>query len=305
MYCPSYGSGGLYPDNTPNKFKVRLPGPIDLLSYDYEVAIAEITTPRHLHKVDYHTYYVITFAERDNSDKGIKEFTFGNVKVYDVEQLVAILNASLGSETRVTFRKGEGCSHVEITAHAGVALFLPSKTARLLGYEDATLFNGVEPLEDDTEEAHSAVETWAATFTSTLLARVRKNPTNEMKEGSSKMGFRNLKFTNVQGGHLQAPMPPIINDGIPNIFVYTSIIEPVKFGSQLAAVLRICPYEPPNENNLNATVTIQFNKLYYLPINTSRLDEIEFVLATDVGELVNFADKGKTIILLHVRPKPQ
>lgn len=136
---------------------------------------------------------------------------------------------------------------------------------------------------------------WRTKIATILKDRVGNNPVNKNDD----MTTSNY----VSSGHLQAVNPPLLTNGIPNIFVYTSIVDPVYFGAQQAVLLRIIPYEPPTENNLGATVTTQFNKLYYLPINTSRLEEIEFLLAMDNGDPVNFIEGGKTVLLLHVRPK--
>lgn len=149
LYCPSYGDGGLYPDNVPTKFKVKLPRAIDLYSYEYEVALAEITTPRHWHKTELHAFYIIPFKDKEKPDLGIKEHIFGNGKFILTEQIVDALTKTVNDSTQVSFRKVATNNHIEITVHSGYMLYLPSNTAKMLGFERSVLLNGTEPWDED------------------------------------------------------------------------------------------------------------------------------------------------------------
>lgn len=301
LYCPSYGHGGTYPENKAAKFKVKLPYPIDLFSYDYEVALAEITTPRHWQTTEQYSFVVFKFADRDNADKGMKEYIFDNAHAVQTEQLLEVLNKTLNDDSKASFRKSTD-DYIEITAHAGYALFLPHHTATMLGFDKAMMLNGVEymaaPNATDESNAKEStnIQEWRTKINLAIRDRARKNQVNPPND---------VNFETILSGHVRVRRPPLRTQGIPNIFVYTSITDPVYFGAQQAALLRIIPYESPANNTLGGTVTTQFNKLYYLPINTSRLDEIEFFLAMDNGEPVSFVSAGKSVLLLHVRPKFQ
>ena len=88
-----------------------------------------------------------------------------------------------------------------------------------------------------------------------------------------------------------------LNYGSHLIFVYSDIVAEHFVGQQSVRVLRVVPLK---RNKNHDIVHERFMKPLYFPVRTNRIEEINFILADEAGNLVKFAS-GRVQIGLHLK----
>ena len=83
------------------------------------------------------------------------------------------------------------------------------------------------------------------------------------------------------------------------IFVYTDLIDSIIVGDTKAPLLRTIWIEPKHVSNRVTHVTCQ--QPMYLPLSKNSINNIEFNLRHDSGEIIAFADKTKSVLTIHCR----
>ena len=83
------------------------------------------------------------------------------------------------------------------------------------------------------------------------------------------------------------------------IFVYTDLIENIIVGDTKAPLLRTIWIEPKHVSNRVTHVTLE--QPMYLPLSKNSINNIEFNLRHDSGEIKAFADKTKSVLTIHCR----
>ena len=83
------------------------------------------------------------------------------------------------------------------------------------------------------------------------------------------------------------------------IFVYTDLIESIIVGDTKAPLLRTIWIEP---NHVSKRVThISLDQRMYLPISKNSINNVEFNLRHDSGEIIAFAETTKSVLTIHCR----
>ena len=83
------------------------------------------------------------------------------------------------------------------------------------------------------------------------------------------------------------------------IFVYTDLIESIIVGDTKAPLLRTIWIEPKHVSKRVTHIT--FDQRMYLPISKNSINNVEFNLRHDSGEIIAFAEETKSVLTIHCR----
>ena len=73
------------------------------------------------------------------------------------------------------------------------------------------------------------------------------------------------------------------------MLIISNIVEEAFYAQHRPKILKIVPIST-NQSNLNAYNYIQFEEEDIVPVKLDRIDEIEILIMTRQGELINFID---------------
>jgi len=82
------------------------------------------------------------------------------------------------------------------------------------------------------------------------------------------------------------------------LMVYTDIVEPQLVGDVLAPLLRVVRVRGRD----GETISEQYNRPHYLPVNRKMIETLEIVIRTHMGCLTPF-ERGRSYVKLHFRQK--
>jgi hypothetical protein len=86
---------------------------------------------------------------------------------------------------------------------------------------------------------------------------------------------------------------------IQHLYVYTDLITHQFVGDIKAPLLRIVSVDSESGDETN----VLFNTLHYFPLLKKNFQTIEIDIRTELGEKVPFGSFGRTVVVLHLRPK--
>ena len=112
------------------------------------------------------------------------------------------------------------------------------------------------------------------------------------------LGFTQTHLTNKTE---IANMPPQLNRGINNMYVYASICSPIQVGHVRVPLLKSI-FVDLNKNMIQDELrNIDIRYPMYIPINSSTINSIEINIRSDSGSLVPFSKGAVTSITLHFK----
>jgi hypothetical protein len=95
---------------------------------------------------------------------------------------------------------------------------------------------------------------------------------------------------------------PKTNSGLSNMNIFTSLIKPIRVGSEMLPLLKNISIK--NNESENCTVRhVDVKNPLYLPISTNRLNTIEFDIRTDGNDPFPFCKGAVNTLTLHFRYK--
>ena len=119
---------------------------------------------------------------------------------------------------------------------------------------------------------------------------------NMSEKLKSILGFDQTEF--YEGKH-KATHVPIINRNNHHFYLYTNIISPISVGGER---VRLLCYIPIPNAEYGDVVHKEFLTPIYLPVSTSQLQQVDFLLCDDTGEQIHF-EEGRTVVTLHFRQR--
>lgn len=115
------------------------------------------------------------------------------------------------------------------------------------------------------------------------------------------LGFRTEKIP-VQDGWITADFPVNFHGGISNLYIYTSICEPIQVGDARVPLLKNIWLEQEKEvNRMGETMNISVLHPMYIKLCTSSINNIEIDIRSDSGQLIPFVEESKTSLTLHFK----
>lgn len=110
-------------------------------------------------------------------------------------------------------------------------------------------------------------------------------------------------FTNENS--IEAEMPPSLNKGVPYVYIYSSVSEPIHVGGVMVPLLRSVWFDGKTQQDLlhGQIINHVIQHLMYVPVCQSTINSIEINIRTDSGEFVPFAGGSVTSLTLHFRKK--
>ena len=99
-------------------------------------------------------------------------------------------------------------------------------------------------------------------------------------------------------GHHTARLPPDTRGNIDNLYVHTSVAQPVIVGSTKTPLLRVVGVTGRSGD----VVDLSFANPHYVPLAQNHFQEIKISINTDSGELIHF-QYGKVVAALHFKKK--
>lgn len=113
------------------------------------------------------------------------------------------------------------------------------------------------------------------------------------------LGLSSAKFykspDQVKGLH-----KPLLLGGIRQLYIYSSIVEPILVGDVRVPLLRSI-WVDSNKHSFGDVVHVRLDSPMYLPVSTSSINRIEVNIRDDSGKLVKFPYGSKTSLTLHFR----
>jgi hypothetical protein len=111
------------------------------------------------------------------------------------------------------------------------------------------------------------------------------------------LGF---KTSTLKAGSVhEAPYRPDLLRGIYHMYIYTDLCENTQVGNVQVPLLRTVPLQDVSYGQVKSYT---FTKPIYIPMSKRHFDTIEVELRDDSGDLLPL-DEGKTVLVLHIRPR--
>ena len=83
--------------------------------------------------------------------------------------------------------------------------------------------------------------------------------------------------------------------GVDYMYLYTDIIQPSNFGSQLVNILDCFTLDNGGNKGIHNTL--------YKPLKNSYIDQISIIISDQNGKKINFKEDSTLTCVLHIRPK--
>ena len=97
----------------------------------------------------------------------------------------------------------------------------------------------------------------------------------------------------------EAPYRPNLLRDIYHMYIYTDLCEHTRVGNVEVPLLRAIPLQ---DVNYGAVKSYTFTNPIYVPLAKRQFDTIEVEMRDDAGDLLPL-DEGKTVLVLHIRPR--
>jgi len=115
------------------------------------------------------------------------------------------------------------------------------------------------------------------------------------------LGFEPMKITSLDPSIDATVISPMVADPTEHyhvLMVYTDIVEPQLVGDVLAPLLRVVRVKGQD----GETVSEQYDRPHYLPVNRKMIETLEIVIRTHRGCLTPF-ERGRSYVKLHFRQR--
>ena len=101
------------------------------------------------------------------------------------------------------------------------------------------------------------------------------------------------------GSAHEAQYRPDLLRGIYHMYIYTDLCENTQVSNVQVPLLRTVPLQDVSYGQVKSYT---FTKIIYVPLAKRHFDTIEVELRDDTGELLPL-EEGKTVLVLHIRPR--
>lgn len=314
---PSNSSKQYYGEQRLCQFKTKLARPLNLDVTEYEVGISEITYPHSWKNmpIDCNVIIGISNLQYDAKEKEYpiiqREFTVHKSHFKTVADLVSNLNKRLDK----TFRKIKNPNDNIVTTndtsvppptHYGVQakyldaelrydpnvgkvyfsgndhiyLQLPPIISKMLGFGDTAVILGSETLCPE------------------ILKQQQANCYSSGNLSCQTFRYPDERYNDTQIKLLKGQYIADVNRGLNSMYIYSPIVQSQFVGDTLAPLLRVIPLDEGEE--FGQHVNHQFNNIYYLPLVTSFLDDIEVYIKDEAGDDMHF-EIGRVVVVLHFK----
>ena len=276
VYLSSAASNDIYPDNKPYRFSNRLAAPISLdPKFEYEIGLVSILYP-----LEYYALLknqernVITFYSRYKENEEISTFTYtikNNILAGDMENVINSLNIEMKLWLKSCFRR----TYKDVFQKDKLLYW--DKNNKLVGLYYSKCPKTENLKKDDLEEVKI-----------------------EFREGIAQvLGFKSNTKYPIYGIYHEYPAvssnPVYDRCGVDYMYLYTDIIQPTNFGSQLVNILDCFTLDNGRSRGIHNTL--------YKQLNTNYIDEISIIITDQLGRTIYFKDNSTVTCVLHIRPK--
>lgn len=126
------------------------------------------------------------------------------------------------------------------------------------------------------------------------------------KRMAARFGFTEDQFASIQVTgieyqiHAKNPVMEIPLNSLDNLYVYSDLIKYQHLGDTKVPLLRICNVQ----GGAGEHTYYEFRRLYYFDLMRYSFRDVTIDIRTDTGEPVPFADYGRVVCVIHLRPNP-
>jgi hypothetical protein len=285
LTLPSNTTG--FPGNTPAKYGVRLPNPVELTG-EWEMALVEIQYPHSWDNInDKPTEYsrltqnsfFLYLKPLPQQKHGLLVRYEIPVGTYDtIDGLVEALNISLATWEFTA---------PELLKYNSKKMYLEEIHELSEAYRVVVEEKGA-PAMFEYLEKNRRIELTCQQLTSSILM------SSLLQYVLGVTGDRWVPFE--AGDKIVAKYPPDLTAGFNTLFVYCNLIEPQVVGNSLVPILRTVTIEGKHGDFINKI----FLSPHYAKLRTKTFDTVEIAIKTDTDQEVQF-NFGKVIVKLHLR----
>ena len=118
------------------------------------------------------------------------------------------------------------------------------------------------------------------------------------------LGFQKRRYTTTPETHyLQAESVPYLRHGINNIYVYSSICQPVRVGEVCVPLLKSVWLDTSSvrSNVFGEVRHVVVKNPMYLPLSSTSINSIEVNIRSDSGHLIPFVEGSTSVLTLHFK----
>ena len=276
IYLTSAACNDIYPNNRPYRFTNRLAAPISLdPKFEYEIGLVSILYPQEYYAVIRHQEkYSISFYSKLRMNKEISSFTYtikNNILAGDMDSVIKSLNTEINPWLKTYFHR----TYDNVFQHKD--LFYWDRNKKVVGIHYSTHPKTMKLKKGDLEEVKV-----------------------QFREGIAQLlGFKSNTAYPIYGTYHEHPIvssnPVYDRCGVDYMYLYTDIIQPTNFGSQLVNILDCFTLDNGRSRGIHNTL--------YKQLNTNYIDEISIIITDQVGRIIYFNDDSTITCVLHIRPK--
>ena len=279
LYLTSSDSLDVFPNNTPFKFVNRLASPITLdPNYDYEIGLVSILYPNEYYAIIGNEYKNnLTFYTKMYDVPELQKYSYivqDNIPAGNPEKLVHMLNKEITARLKVYYQ-------------SNYSKIFPS--GKIFFWDDYEKKVGIH---------YTAIS-------EDKLNNLRKGDIEKVKlhmeHGMANiLGFHSSTLYTILGEDQQLKSSISITTidqkfGIDFMYVYTDIIQPTNFGSQLVNILDCFTLDKGGNKGIHNTL--------YKPLKNSYIDQISIIISDQNGKPIYFKHDSTVTCVLHIRPK--
>ena len=278
VYLTSTGNRDIFPNNNPCEFVNCLSAPITLdPKYEYEIGLVSILYPNEYYGIVGNQYKnKITFYTKYRELPKIHTYSYtikNDILASDIERLLYCINNEIKLRLMVYFDV-----HYASVFSRG-EIFYWDKYKRRVGVHYTGSCRSIETRRKGDIE----------------------HVTMAMGEGiADVLGFRTNSLYSIRGDDpetVSTISTTPINEklGVDYMYLYTDVIQPSNFGSQLVNILDCFTLDNGGNKGIHNTL--------YKPLKNSYIDQISIMISDQNGRKINFKEDSTLTCVLHIRPK--
>ena len=276
IYLTNSGSLDIFPNNSPFKFVNRLASPITLdPNYDYEIGLVSILYPNEYYAIIGNQYKnTLTFFTQMHNIPELQKYSYivqDNIPAGNPEKLVHMINKQISARLSVYYESNYG-------------KIFPS--GDIFFWDDYEKKVGIHYTPISEEK-----------LTKGDIEKVKLH----MGQGLANiLGFHSSTLYTILSGDQQmkaAVSTTNINQnfGVDFMYIYTDVIQPTNFGSQLVNILDCFTLDRGGNKGIHNTL--------YKPLKDSYIDQISIIISDQNGRPIYFKDGSTVTCVLHIRPR--
>ena len=278
IYLTSTGNLDVFPNNNPCEFVNRLSAPITLdPNYEYEIGLVSILYPNEYYAIVGNQYKnKITFYTKYRKIAEIHSYSYiikNNILAGDIERLIYCINNEIKLRLMVYFYV-----HYATVFGRGDIFFWDKYKKRVGVHYTGAPRSKEAKRKGDIEHVTMAM--------GEVIANV--------------LGFRTNSLYSIRGDDpemISTISSTAINEklGVDYMYLYTDVIQPSNFGSQLVNVLDCFTLDNGGNKGIHNTL--------YKPLKNSYIDQISIMISDQNSKKINFKEDSTLTCVLHICPK--